>query len=75
MEDRHPRARGFLVELDGPEVGRHTVPGLSWHLSDTPGRVERHAPLLGEHVRYVLGELLGLAQDQQDRLVESEVIS
>jgi crotonobetainyl-CoA:carnitine CoA-transferase CaiB-like acyl-CoA transferase len=32
------------------------------------------APLLGQHNDYVLGEILGLASEEIERLVESEIV-
>ncbi|WP_158742281.1 CaiB/BaiF CoA-transferase family protein [Acidisphaera sp. L21] len=50
-------AREMIVELDVPELGRIKVAGLPVKLSDTPGRVDRHPPHLGEHTREVLQAL------------------
>ena len=38
------------------------------------GRDLTRAPMMGEHNGYVLGELLGLSQDEIDRLVEEGVV-
>ena len=38
------------------------------------GRDLRRAPMMGEHNGYVLGELLGVQQDEIDRLVEEGVV-
>jgi crotonobetainyl-CoA:carnitine CoA-transferase CaiB-like acyl-CoA transferase len=37
-------------------------------------RVERGAPLLGEHNDYVYRELLGLTQEQLDDLIARKVV-
>lgn len=50
-------ARDMVVEMDVPELGRIKVAGLPLKFSDTPGRLERHPPHLGEHTYEVLGEL------------------
>jgi crotonobetainyl-CoA:carnitine CoA-transferase CaiB-like acyl-CoA transferase len=34
-----------------------TVPGIPVKLSQTPGRIERRAPRLGEHTDVILSEL------------------
>ena len=54
--------------LDHAELGPHTVPAPPFALSATPDCVGSAAPLLGEHTRQVLGELLGLDAAQIDRL-------
>jgi crotonobetainyl-CoA:carnitine CoA-transferase CaiB-like acyl-CoA transferase len=45
--------------------------GIPWRLSDTPGRISRPAPLLGEHNQYVFGDLLGLPDVEIHRLIEA----
>ncbi|MBI4587453.1 MAG: CoA transferase [Candidatus Rokubacteria bacterium] len=42
-------ARDFFVEVDHPAAGALRYPGAPWKLSRTPWRVDRPAPLLGEH--------------------------
>ncbi|MBI3328874.1 MAG: CoA transferase, partial [Nitrospinae bacterium] len=60
FRDPHLRAREVHVECEHPKVGIEWLHGIPWHLSETPGRIRRPAPLLGEHNQYVFGELLGL---------------
>jgi crotonobetainyl-CoA:carnitine CoA-transferase CaiB-like acyl-CoA transferase len=54
--------------LEHPEMGRHSVPGPSFVLPETPDRVESAAPLLGQHNREVLRGILGLGEDEVARL-------
>lgn len=72
----HPqyRARGNLVEVEHPELGRMQFQGTAPKLSLTPGRVERFAPLLGEHNHYVYCDLLGHSQPEMDVWSEEGVI-
>ncbi len=74
VEDHHLNERGFFEEWDHPEIGRQKYDGVLWKMSKTPGRINRRAPLVGEHNNYVFGELLGLPQEEIDRLVEEKVI-
>ena len=60
FRDPHFAARGSIVEVDDPILGPTMMPGVVPRLSDSPGRVERLAPSLGEHNEEVYGELLGL---------------
>ncbi|HEY2105230.1 MAG TPA: CoA transferase, partial [Candidatus Binataceae bacterium] len=46
-EDRHMRERGFLVDLDHPEVGPRTYAGVPWTMSVTPCKLHRVSPCLG----------------------------
>jgi len=73
-QDPHCRERGILAEVEHPELGNRLVVGPPWRLSDTPTRTPCAAPLIGEHNQYVLGELLGMPQDEITRLVEDEVV-
>jgi len=73
-KDPHSQERGLFVEVDHPELGKRLVVGPPWKLSTTPARVRRSAPLLGEHNQYVLGELLGMSQDEIAQLLEEQVV-
>ena len=74
FHDPHLRERGFLVEVDHPEVGRQTMPGVSMKLSESPGFIRGHAPLLGEHNQFVFGELLGMTGEEIAALEQEGVI-
>jgi crotonobetainyl-CoA:carnitine CoA-transferase CaiB-like acyl-CoA transferase len=52
----HPQtlARGMAVEIVHPEAGPTKAIGCPVHFSATPTRIDRPAPLLGEHTREVL---------------------
>jgi crotonobetainyl-CoA:carnitine CoA-transferase CaiB-like acyl-CoA transferase len=54
----HPQtlARGMVVDLVHPEAGATKAIGCPIHFSDTPTRIVRPAPILGEHTREVLRE-------------------
>jgi crotonobetainyl-CoA:carnitine CoA-transferase CaiB-like acyl-CoA transferase len=74
FRDPHLRAREIHVESEHPKVGLEFLHGIPWRLSDTPGRIRRPAPLLGEHNQYVFGDLLGLPGAEIQRLVETGAI-
>jgi crotonobetainyl-CoA:carnitine CoA-transferase CaiB-like acyl-CoA transferase len=74
VEDPHLNARGFFEEWDHPEIGKRRYDGMTWKMSKTPGRIQKRAPLVGEHNNYVFGELLGLPQEEIDRLVEEKIL-
>jgi benzylsuccinate CoA-transferase BbsF subunit len=74
FEGPHLRERGWFVKVAHPEVGQSTVLGPPWKLSLTPATVRRHAPLLGEHNQYVFGRLLGMPEEEIQKLVEERVI-
>jgi len=57
MADPHVIARDILVDLPDREIGRLPMHNIIPRLSDTPGRLRRPAPALGEHTAEVLGSL------------------
>jgi len=68
LEDPHLKERGFIVTTNHPELEEVTHPGLPFKLSETPGGMIRHAPILGEHNAYVFGELLGMPREEIEKL-------
>ncbi|MBV8055004.1 MAG: CoA transferase, partial [Deltaproteobacteria bacterium] len=73
--DLHLRERGFLVELEHPEVGRRTHAGVPWTMSATPCRVRRPAPILGADTDEVLMSLLGYSAEKIESLRRASVIA
>ncbi len=49
LEDPHLNARGYFVEVDDPRLGRVKFPGPPFRLAKTPCRIERPAPVPGQH--------------------------
>ncbi|MDA1258100.1 MAG: CoA transferase, partial [Chloroflexi bacterium] len=74
MNDAHLNERGFFWEFDHPEAGTHRHAGQPIRLSETPARHYRPAPTLGQHHGYVLGELLGLSDDEISDLESAGII-
>jgi crotonobetainyl-CoA:carnitine CoA-transferase CaiB-like acyl-CoA transferase len=72
----HPQhlARGFFE--DGPHavVGRQPIPTVPFRYASCSRWLRRPAPTLGEHNRELLGGLLGLGDDEIERLEASGVI-
>jgi crotonobetainyl-CoA:carnitine CoA-transferase CaiB-like acyl-CoA transferase len=75
FEDPQMRARGMFVEVDDPELGPLTMPGIVPKLSATPGAV-RHSGAwsLGADNAEVYGELLGLDGDALDELARDGIV-
>ncbi len=67
LSDPHTLARGLVVDLVHPGAGPIKNLGVPVHLSDTPGAVDRPAPLLGQHNDEILAEL-GYDAAARDRL-------
>ncbi len=58
--DPHVQARGMLVDLDVPGLGRTRAVNSPLHLSRTPAGPAGPAPRLGEHTATALARHLGL---------------
>jgi len=72
--DPHFRDRGMAVELDDPEVGPLSLPGIVPRFSRTPAALAWAGPRMGEHNGEVYGGLLGLAPSEVDDLRARGVI-
>lgn len=70
----HLQARGYLVQKEHPEVGRHIHAGIPWHMSGTPCEVRAAAPLRGQHTDEILKDLLGFSEEQIRDLKERQVL-
>jgi formyl-CoA transferase len=73
FEDPQVRHLGLIAEMDQPALGRVKILRFPGGASGTPPRIDRPAPLLGQHTAEVLGEL-GMAPDEIDRLAAAGVI-
>jgi crotonobetainyl-CoA:carnitine CoA-transferase CaiB-like acyl-CoA transferase len=54
VADEHIQARGVIVEAPDAEAGSVLMHNVIPRLSETPGKLRRPAPALGEHTREVL---------------------
>lgn len=59
VSDPQTLARGLLVEQEHPVLGRVTVPNVPFKFSDVDLTLRTPAPLLGQHNREILTDLLG----------------
>ncbi len=73
-EDPQLMHRQHFWAPEEPGMEPYTFEAPSARLSQTPARLQRRHPLLGEHNDYVYGELLGLDPEEYARLVEEKVI-
>jgi CoA:oxalate CoA-transferase len=74
VADPQIQAREMFVEVEHPIYGPVKITGTPLKLSETPGRVERLAPLPGEHNEEVFVGLLGHSQEDLARWQEEGVI-
>jgi len=66
-------ANEYIVEVEDPVMGRVKMPGIPVQLSETPGKVDRLAPELGQHTEEVLMEICGYTWDDMAQLREAGV--
>jgi crotonobetainyl-CoA:carnitine CoA-transferase CaiB-like acyl-CoA transferase len=69
VESPQLQARGFFVAVEHPELGATICyPGAPYALSETPWRIRRRPPLLGEHNEEIYVQELGLSRDDLSAL-------
>ncbi len=61
--DEQARLNHYVLELDHPHLGRLTTLGFPIFMSDSPARLERMAPCLGQHSAQILHEMLGYSAE------------
>lgn len=71
--DPHFQKREVLVEVEHPVTAVDWIPNVVCKLSETPGKVRRPAPMLGEHNYYVFGKLLGMPKKEIDKLIQEQI--
>jgi benzylsuccinate CoA-transferase BbsF subunit len=74
LTDPHFEARGMLVEIPHPEVGARSVAGLPVRFSAMPELDYGPAPCMGEHNEEVFRGLLGIPEEEFERLRAEQVI-
>lgn len=72
--DPHLLASGAFVRLTDPARGPYTMPGFPIRMSGSSVPMAP-APAAGADTRAVVGELLGLREEEIDRLIADQVIS
>jgi formyl-CoA transferase len=65
LEDESLAARGMIAEVEHPERGVFKTVGCPLVLSDSPVTITT-SPLLGEHTKAVLGDLLQMSEAEID---------
>ncbi len=73
VKDPQSAVRQLFPQLQDLE-GKSLATGLPVKFSETPGEIRTGSPMLGQHTRDVLAELLGLAPAKLDELESAGVI-
>ena len=74
VNDPSIQARDMIVEVEHPIAGKMKMPGVPIKLSDTPGSVEKAAPVLGADTEAILKDMLGFDDDMVAALRAKNVI-
>jgi CoA:oxalate CoA-transferase len=74
-EDPQIRYRNMLVEIEQKGIGKMRIAGSPFRLSETPGRVCRGAPVLGENSEEILGSVLKKTKAEIELLKAEGVIN
>lgn len=72
--DEHIAANGLIATHTHPEWGEVRQTGLFAKFSRTPTSIPRVAPMLGQHTREVLREVVGYDQDRIDQLMQAGAV-
>ncbi len=67
-------ARGFFTEIDHPAAGRIKFPTAPYKFSETPWKLERMAPKLGEHNEEIYCNRLGFSKKKLVRFTGTGII-
>jgi len=72
--DPHVKARGLINEVEHPVMGKKVVINPSWKHSETPAKIHKASPLLGEDNEQVFGDLLGMSKEEIKKLEDAKII-
>ena len=74
VESPQMAAREFFTDVQTAEAGVIKMPLAPYKLSDTPPRIQRPAPTLGQHNHDVFAGMLGLGENELARLSKAGVL-
>ena len=73
INDPQVISRRMVEEVDHPAAGRVKIPGIPIKMSETPGHIERPAPMLGEHTEEILTEVFECSQAEVEALKQKGI--
>lgn len=74
LSDPHVKHRKLVVEVDHPKMGKVKLLNSPFKFSDTPVKERARPPLYGENTREVLREVVGVSEEEIDRLSQGGAI-
>jgi crotonobetainyl-CoA:carnitine CoA-transferase CaiB-like acyl-CoA transferase len=74
VSDPEPWRRGVFTTVANADGQLRPIVAAPWRLARNPAAIARGAPRLGEHNRYVYGEILGLSDETLSGLMARGVV-
>ena len=74
LENPHVKAREVVTSVQHPVLGRQYVLNPPWKFSETPARIVKAAPCMGENNEDVFMGMMGMPYEKYQNLVEREII-
>jgi len=65
--------RGFIAEVEHAELGNTKVESIPMKMSETPWKLNKASPLLGEHSAEIYMDLLGVSAEELGTLFEEGI--
>ena len=75
VEDPQTAVREMFPAMDHPTARRHRITGAPVKLSETPAGTRSPAPLLGQHTRTALREVLGMEEAEIEGLFAAGIVA
>jgi crotonobetainyl-CoA:carnitine CoA-transferase CaiB-like acyl-CoA transferase len=72
-KDPQLKHRNFIAEIPHEELGKAKVESIPMRMSETPWKLERPSPLLGEHSAEIYTELLDVSPEELGTLYEEGI--
>jgi crotonobetainyl-CoA:carnitine CoA-transferase CaiB-like acyl-CoA transferase len=74
FQDPQVTHRDMVASVAHPTLGELPLVGIPIKYSASPGQIDRHPPLLGEHTREVLAEVLGYTEERIETLIMQDAL-
>ncbi len=74
LRDPHTKARNLFTAVHHPKIGDQVVMNPAWRFSETPARITKAGPLMGESNDEIFSGLLGMTPEEIEMLKEEKII-
>ena len=74
INDQHFKERNAIIDIDHPDFGIIKMQNVAPKLSETPGKVRKVGPNLGEHNDYVFKDILNKKDEELEGLRKKGII-